>query len=322
MNKLLIFKLEFENIMIMNLHDLEYLNDNFVHFVLKNKKSENDAYSSIREKVINLFITYFEKGIPKENQCFELFQNFKQTMMTYGITGILNHKKKGGRKNTFDFILDCRVKHEVKSDLKNDDQDKKEVIFEFKNNSDKVDNLPEFLQLYTTNKEIKITKLYYHQYYYEHFLPKVLEFVENKYNKKLILPTYEIYLKDINNTNKKKETFHQSLYTFYKRNPKAMNEIVKESIKQFLLLNTIYEIEMFNEKLKEQENKLFLLHKNGKFYLDQIKDHMKINKFKEIKNNNTIVFETSNQSEIHCLLRWKNGNGCIGPAWQIKLVFK
>lgn len=297
----------------MNLEDLEYLNQNFIHFLFKNKKSENDLYNSIREKMIDLFITYFETGIPKDNQCFQLFETFKQTMIAYGITGILNHKKKGGRKNTFDFILECRIKG---SDVK------KEVILEFKNNSDRVDNLPEFLQLYTTNKEIKITKLDYHQYYYDHFLPKVLEFVEKKYNKKLTLPSYEIYLKDINNTNKKKQTFHQSLYSFYKRNPKEMNELVKESIKQFLYLNTIYEIEMFNIKLKEQENKLFLLHKKGKFYLDQIKDHMKITKFKEIKNNNTIIFETSNQSEIHCLLRWKNGNGCIGPAWQIKLVFK
>ena len=294
----------------MSTEDLKYLNENYVHFIFKNKKSENDSYNQVREKVIHLFLTYFNNGIPKDNQCYELFQKFKQTLVEYGIVEILNYKKKGGR-NTFDFALTCLTK----------DKSEENIVLEFKNNSEKVEDLPEFLQLYTTNKETKITKNEYHRYYYEHYLPKILDFIEEKYNKKIDLPSYKDYLKDMNNTNKNKKTFHQTVKKYYKRNPKAMNEIVKESIEQFLQKEKLFEIEKFNLKLKGQENKLFLLHKEGKFYLDQIKDHMKIEKFKDVKNNNTIIFETTSKAEIHCLLRWKNGNGCIGPAWQIKLCF-
>ena len=305
-----------ETKVVSNLYerDMEYLNDNLVHFLFKNKKSENDSYNQVRERVIDIFISYFEKGIPKENQCFELFERFKLCLFQYGIVKVLGHQKKAGR-NTFDFVLTCQMK---------DSDEEKEMILEFKNNSDKVEKLPEFLQIYTNNKETRLTKKDYHRYYYDQFLPKVLEFVEKKYDKKLMLPTYEDYLKDVNNTSKKKETFHQSLKTYYKKNPKAMNDIVKESIEHFLKENQKekYETEILNQKLTEQKNKLFLLHKEGKFYLDQIKDHMSIERFKEIKNKNTVVFETTSKAEIHCLLRWKNGNGCIGPAWQIKLVLK
>jgi hypothetical protein len=293
----------------MSTKDYQFLNENYVHFIFKNKKSENDSYNQIREKVIHLFLCYFEKGIPRDNQCYELFQQFKQTLVDYGVENILKYDKKGGR-NTFDFVLTCLI-----------NQKEQEIVLEFKNNSEKVEDLPEFLQLYTNNKETKITKNEYHRYYYDHYLAKILEFIKEKYNKKIDLPSYKDYLKDINNTNKNKKTFHQIIKKFYKRNPKEMNEIVKESIGKFLEKERIFEIGNFNQKLKGQENKLFLLHKEGKFYLDQIKDHMKIEKFKDIKNNNTIIFDTTTKAEIHCLLRWKNGNGCIGPAWQIKLCF-
>jgi hypothetical protein len=61
---------------------------------------------------------------------------------------------------------------------------------------------------------------------------------------------------------------------------------------------------------------------NGKFYIEQIKDYMKVLRFIRIKNGNTIVLASPMKSEIHCLLRWKNGNGCRGPAWQISLKRK
>ena len=41
---------------------------------------------------------------------------------------------------------------------------------------------------------------------------------------------------------------------------------------------------------------------------------------KDIKTtHNNIIFTTTSNKKIKCLLRWKNGNGCVGPAWQISL---
>ncbi|WP_062310194.1 hypothetical protein [Demequina rhizosphaerae] len=36
--------------------------------------------------------------------------------------------------------------------------------------------------------------------------------------------------------------------------------------------------------------------------------------------NHTLILPTTNGRALHALLRWKNGNGILGPAWQIKLV--
>jgi hypothetical protein len=294
--------------------DMKYLNDHFADFNFKNKKSENDKYNKIREKIINLFLEYFEKGIPKENQCYELFENFKHSFTQYGVVQIFGHEMKGCRKNSFDFILDCWMTDQ-----------RVRIFIEFKHNAIKLTDPPQLLQIYTNNNGTKITKNDYHLFYYEKYLPKVLDFIQNKYNVTLSLPSYEEYLKDLTN-DKKKESFHHTLKKYYEMGKKEMNEIVKESIQEFLKFQDqegeeSFKIHSFHQKLKEQTIKWFLLHKEGKFYFDQISDdQVNIQKFKEIKNDNTIIFETLSKYEIHCLLRWKNGNGCIGPAWQIKLV--
>lgn len=292
--------------------DMKYLNDHFVDFMKKSKKSENAKFNKIREKIIDIFVVYFEMGIPSENPCYEVFENFKKSLIEYGIVQIFGHEMKGCRKNSFDFILDCRVK-----------EDRVKILIEFKHNASSVSDLPQFVQIYTNNKGTKITKKDYHLFYYEQYLPKVLDFIQNKYNVNLSLPSYDEYLKDLTKETKK-DSFHYLIKQYYEKDgKKGMNLIVKESIRQFLKCDDLSDIDSLCRKLKEQTKKVFLLEKEGKFYCEEIKEEqVNVEKVKGIKNGNTIIFETSSQYEIHCLLRWKNGNGCIGPAWQIKLIHK
>jgi hypothetical protein len=93
---------------------------------------------------------------------------------------------------------------------------------------------------------------------------------------------------------------------------------VKESISVYLEkeIDKI-ELDSINQKLSRQENKFYLLTSKGEFKIEEIQNYMKVTGVKKIKNKNTIVLETKNDGELHCLLRWKNGNGCRGPAWQI-----
>ena len=64
-----------------------------------------------------------------------------------------------------------------------------------------------------------------------------------------------------------------------------------------------------------------MLYYNGKFYKEypNMKDY-KITSV--ISNKYSYICTTMSNKKMKILLRWKNGNGCVGPAWQIALRHK
>ena len=102
---------------------------------------------------------------------------------------------------------------------------------------------------------------------------------------------------------------------------KIKKKYVDTSIKEFLEKDIELNINELNEKLLlKQEDKIFLLWKNGNFNIDYISiKELTCKNIKEI-NKNTIILRTwEDNSEIQMLLRWKNRAGILRPAWQISL---
>jgi hypothetical protein len=290
---------------------IKYFEDNYKSFITKNKKSENDVYNNIREKILLICFQNYKNPDFKPTIGLTLFEDLSKKLETYGIETINEVKHIGGRSNA-DFSI-TYLQYNIE----------KTIDLEFKNGANKVERLPQFLQLYTTNTVTQLTKNIepYHKYYYNNYLDKIIGFLNNK-NIKLEKPNYEEYGKDINNISK--EGFHKTLYKYYKTYTVDINKIVKESISKYLEICKIenLDIDSLNNKLESQIIKTYLLFDKSQFYIDNVKEYMKITSFKSIKNKNTIIFNTINNGEIHALLRWKNGNGCRGPAWQISLKKK
>jgi hypothetical protein len=102
---------------------------------------------------------------------------------------------------------------------------------------------------------------------------------------------------------------------------KQLDVIAKKSIAEYLqTVNVNLEI-LTKEFQQTQEDKNFVCYKNGKFYLDVFNPlELLATRSIEIKNGNTLVIESGlPTTQHHLLLRWKNHNGILFPAWQIKL---
>lgn len=272
-------------------------------FFKKYKKSENDIYNKKREDILFYLLS---------NTCNKKFQDNKWNILNDKLIKIINKitnnknfkiTKKGGRRSNYDFLLEC--------------DDLKTIYLEFKFNCKKIINIPQFLNIHCHH----FTNINYYEYFYDNFLNDICKI----YNLSII--EKNIYIKNIYNINYSCEPFFLSLYNFDKiKDDKFYQKqiIVKNSIKHFLNLCKI-NINELNKKLLEQNNKIFLLWdlKSQEFYDDSFNSNdIKISSFKEIKNNNTLVFNTFSNKKIHMLLRWKNHQGILNPSWQISIKNK
>lgn len=284
----------------METSDKKYVDEQIKSFLFKNKKGENDSFNQIRERMIEIFLKYFNQEIIfTTSSSNDLYRNFIKTLNDFGICKIKEFKHIGGRSNK-----DFHLKYF------NSDHQVVEMDLEFKSGTLSIQKLPQFLQLYTSNRSVQFFENSYHEFFYKNYL-KLLD-------NQIVIPSYEEYLRTLNSTSK--DTFQSRLYEIYKRNKTSFNKIVKKSISDYLekeIDTKNFNRQSINKKLSEQTNKFYLLTHNGSFKLDQIQKYMKVLGVKGIKNKNTLILETENGGELHCLLRWKNGNGCRGPAWQI-----
>ena len=292
------------------MNDIDYYENNYNIFIKKSSKNKNDETNKIREKIIKIFFeNYKNKNFdPKIGK--NIFDNLSLLLASNNIDKIINTQHIGGLKAN-DFVI-TYMKENKEINLNID----------FKFNSNKITKLSQIKQIFTTDKKIKdfIKKKSYHEFYYDNYLDKILELLETK-NIILKKPKYEFYLTNINKFSKKKmNEFFENLKINQKKYTKEFKEIVNKSIFDYLhnYYNNI-NIDILTENLQSAENKAYLLFKNNCFNLENI-DSIKIKSFNSIKNNNTLVFDTYNNKKIEMLLRWKNGCGCVGSGWQIKII--
>ena len=263
-------------------------------FFGKFTKSNNDATNKKRETIIKLILN---KTIPKhwysfnENiygkKWFNVAYELKKFIELLSKTELQTVEQKAGRNFNYDFLFTFKGVPEMK--------------IEFKNGVKSIDEYPEILSV-ASSSFIKGTS--YAEYYYDNFLPDL----ENK-------PTKEFYLKNIHKNVVDHPFFHRL------KELDNFKDQVNTSIHNYLEI-VDFDFDAFEEKIKQQENKTFMLWKDEQFHIDQI-NQIKIDKHFTLKKgrtgNNTTLVIKAGDIEFHLLLRWKNHAGVLYPAWQIKL---
>jgi len=281
-------------------------------FYSVSKKKENDAHNKLREDIL---CDMLNNKIPNEwlsdSKWDKLQTSLKEyvSKIVYPSEKLINAERKSGRGHNHDFLFK----------VQESEQKIKEIKVEFKYNSENISQYPEFLSVSSAwfSKENTIT---YAEFYYENYLQKVVKLFESIDEE---IPTKAQYMKYIYQNYYTKHPIFQAMYEQEEPILKQKKKLVDESICDYLTNHFQLDIDKLNTKLKEsQDNKQFMLYKNGAFYHDCIREEeLSIVKIKSIKLGNTVICETkAEKTDIHMLLRWKNHAGILFPAWQIKLV--
>jgi hypothetical protein len=273
-------------------------------------KKMNDINNKKRESIIGCIIN--NTDLNEYYKYSRRWNNIKIAVNNYiyndlNIINNINLKHRAGRKFNYDFEI---------SDSKSS-----KFKIELKFNVDNIDKAPQFVSPYNPSKYMSSS---YEEFYYDNYLQLLTSSRDD-----LIFPDKNIYLREINSASPECMINHKIIYDkgckksskytgdikdieFYK----LANKLSRESIIRFILITEL-NIEKLNEYLNNtQNNKIYMLYKNGKFY----KQIINMNKYKitsYIKNKNKFIATTCDGYSIKILLRWKNGNGIAFPAFQI-----
>ena len=306
----MIFKLYL--IKLYNLPILENLNYKSINSFNICDKNLNDNMNKCRE---NIIISIINNKIPKDyykysNRWRKLRENIGDFISSL-YSPIINIKGiiKGGRKNNYDFEIIIN----------------KHIIFniEFKFNSSKINNIPQFVSPMKPSKYLSNS---FEDFIYYNYLALLLD----EFN--ITIPNKDCYDKEIHSNNPKclidiqdkyyrgcssssKYSGNKEDIEFYKK----ANIYSKESIIEFIK-NTELDIIKLSNYLKEtQENKIYMLYYKNKIY----KETIDISNFEIIsyeKYNNCFIAITKTGIKIKILLRWKNGNLIAFPAFQLSII--
>lgn len=281
-------------------------------------RADNDHNNKVREDIIQN-MAYIDDGYFSDPQhgadWLTLKTSFDTNMRlicpTYSSYKI---EHKAGRKYNYDYLVTFF-------------DDKKSAItdvkLEFKFNAAKIDDTPQFV---SPMKPSQYLAAPFEEYYYDSYLVPLLQ----KFG--LDVPERSLYLKSIHNNKPKCMAAAQLLYyqgckqsskfdgtekasSFYE----SCNEASRECIKKFIA-NTDLNIDKLTQYLLEsQDQKTYLLYKNGKFNIQQVSNNDDYIIESYTKNPEKFRYEavTKTNKKINILLRWKNGNGIAYPAFQI-----
>lgn len=288
--------------------NIKEINENDIElFYSINNKSRNDSCNKQREYIL---LSIVNKQIPELWLLNEKWKNLYNKLWKFVFEISNTNEKsnilkiyKGSRLNNYDFLLI-------------DIQNQQEYKIEFKYNIDKIIKSPEFLSI--SCKDILINNIDYSEFFYDNYISKIA----NLYNIQNLIPSKEKYLKNIFSINYKNDKFFDYLYKNEKLFIKEKKKITDESISNFLNQDIPINFNKVLEKLKNQENKIYLCYKNENFYFDKInKEELENLEFQNIINNNVIILKNKNsKSYLKLLLRWKNHSGILYPAYQISLI--
>lgn len=267
------------------------------------KRHLNNHSNKIRENIITEIVN---KTVPKK-----FYKNEKWTKIDNEVNNFISLvndnrydkitcSKKAGRNFNYDFHFNCY----------NQGLLIEQIPVEFKYNSNNINYLPQF---YSPSNPSKYFNNSYEEFYYNNYFLKLIKLVDN-YDP----PSEEIYCKFINQPS---PDFCDVLKIKYKTNKnfkKIANQYANESIKLFINNNEFNHNKMIDDILLSQNDKIYMLYKDEKFYLK--KNDLSNLQIKNIeKTNNSIIIYT-NKINLKVLLRWKNNNGIAFPAFQISYI--
>ena len=278
-------------------------------------RSDNDKNNKIRETIIGAIIN---NQIPTDYYKYSLiWKKIKYEIDKYisdlcVLNNIINQTQKclykAGRKNNYDLLL--IINESISFNI------------EIKFNAQNVDEAPQFVSPMKPSQYLETS---YEEYYYDNYL--IL--LSKEFN--LLLPNKEEYIHKIHSDKPKCMIEYQNKYykgcknsskytgieediNFYNRAKK----LSEDSIKTFIVHNNLKLDELTKYLLNTQTNKVYMLYKNGKIYLQCINSkNYEIISYKKEPELQRYVATTNTGFILKILLRWKNGNGIAYPAFQI-----
>jgi len=205
--------------------------------------------------------------------------------------------------------------HDFEFIYKKDGTEVGTITIEFKYGAKNINHLPQILSLQAKFPLVQETfDVYWYHHGYDTYRACDPSLKEPK-------PSLEEYVKIVTNVDASIHPAIQELRDQEENFKAEKKKVVKSLIKEFL---TEYadkiNLSLFSEKIKEsQTGKIYLLW-DGTFHMDEIHDAEMTNLvFDSIKNGNTLLLKSGN-TFYHALLRWRNHQGILNPAWQIKLT--
>jgi hypothetical protein len=294
-------------------------NDDILKFVnTQSSKSDNDSDNKIRENIIanmNYIDNDYFSDVIYGAEWFRLKEKFDESMKKICPTYFqYKIKHKAGRKNNYDFEITF---------LNEKQQELKKIKLEFKYNASTVDEAPQFVSPMKPSQYLQNS---FEEYYYEKYLVSLF----NKFE--LEIPEKSIYLKTIHSDKPACVRSAQQLYyqgakrsSKYTGQEKALefyndaNRVSQECINDFIKNNDLNIYGLSEYLLKSQKEKIYLLYKNGSFFIQSsnTNDDFIIESY--VKKPEKFIYEaiTKSNKKLNILLRWKNGNGIAYPAFQI-----
>jgi hypothetical protein len=278
--------------------DIESINK----FYIIDKKEKNDKNNKIREVVIEAIIN---DDIPNEYYIISSkWQKLKASLYKY--INILSDNikietikciNKGGRIYHYDFEILINGIHVYK--------------IEFKFNVAKCKDTP---QVVSPMKPSQYMNNDYEEYYYEKFLRRI----STKYN--LPLPDKDEYLKTIHQMNPKCMKLYKEKYKTDKEFNIYVNKLSRKSLTLFITQVSLKKNRLSNYLKETQKGKIYMLYKDGKFYMEKINlKNYSIVSYEKDSRHTRYIATAKTGLKLKILLRWKNCNGIAYPAFQISV---
>ena len=281
--------------------------------VIKGGRGKNDANNKAREEILQALT---EDRIPPEfyqdqtngTKWTHIKEGFHQKIHALCPLEFDSYKmtQKAGRKFNYDFAVDYFNLGNIVYSEK----------LEFKFGAKSIDKIPQIYQK-NTNWDIIKGQLY-HEYFYDNFLPQILALDPQAPS----IIDRDTYLKLVMIIESKKHLFFEYLIGAEGIESAKRKALVKKSIADYLAeYATEIDLAKFASRITEtQEGKQYLLYDptTKAFYLDRADFSTSSHVFVGVVKENTIVVN-SGKYEFSLLLRWKNRQGILNPAWQVSL---
>jgi hypothetical protein len=276
-------------------------------------RADNDANNTAREKILEACAA----GLPEEcvndpeygEKWRTLSAKFDEKIRAMTTTEFDRYvvQRKAGRNYNYDFLVTF-YKTDVQVDI---------VKVEFKFGVRTIGELPQFYQKSTT-WEIMSGPLYHEFFYDRGYLAEMMALDPNAPE----MVDRETYLRFVKQTNYDCHPIFRYLYDNEEIQPQIRKKIVKQSITDYLTENEAnFQLPAFLSSVQQsQEGKKYLMYSGGDLYIEEFSfltdPDMAV--FKGIVRNNTYVVSSGNY-QFGLLLRWKNHQGVLNPAWQVSV---
>ena len=291
------------------------------------ERASNNESNKIRETILNNIIDIGEYYLEDPEygvywtSIKEKFVTALSSLCTQEPFKKIEIKHKGGMGNNYDFIVTFlgQLNHVTNIRTK-----VHSVMLEFKHNSSKVEELPQFLELYDRDCIYKydICHVSYAEYYYDHFLDNYLSLDPHIVEPKPFKDTYLKYVYDI----KYKHPFFANLHDHKNTATAEKRELANKSITSYIRHYLKYfSYDKLVKKIREsQETKIFLLWDLIKFHIEYADfENMTVVSADYVEGKSYFDLKTDTcKFDIRVRINWGNSMGLCNPRWKLSLRSK